>query len=245
VEINLDVVKDECFQTSGPYQLKKIADHYGIYNDLFGKYAYFVPRVQLNINFPGKENEVWSVHNGNRLMPADLKSAPNVSYDPKFSLSYKDKPEENTLWTLVLTNPDGHLTENKREYVHWMVTNIPNADISKGETLVPYLQPLPLKGTGYHRFIFVLYKQNKKLDLSNYKVTDTKDLSKRTFYTFDFYRNYQDSMTPTGLAFFQAKWDDSIKTVFHEQFGEFKKKNLIPQNFIKNNLFSRYGTANL
>jgi len=25
------------------------------------------------------------------------------------------------LWTLVMTNPDGHLTDNNAEYLHWMV----------------------------------------------------------------------------------------------------------------------------
>lgn len=48
--------------------------------------------------------------------------------------------------------------------------NIPNGDVSKGEVIVPYLQPFPPKGTGYHRHIFVLYKQDKKIDFSNYRV---------------------------------------------------------------------------
>lgn len=48
--------------------------------------------------------------------------------------------------------------------------NIPNGDVSKGETIVPYLQPFPPKGTGYHRHIFILYKQDKKLDFSSYRV---------------------------------------------------------------------------
>lgn len=48
--------------------------------------------------------------------------------------------------------------------------NIPNDDVSKGETIVPYLQPFPPKGTGFHRHVFVLYKQNKKIDFKDYKV---------------------------------------------------------------------------
>lgn len=47
--------------------------------------------------------------------------------------------------------------------------NIPGNNIEKGETLVEYLQPFPPKGTGYHRHIFVLYKQDKKIDFSTYK----------------------------------------------------------------------------
>ena len=67
--------------------------------------------------------------------------------------------DSNSLWTLVLTNPDGHLTEENAEYVHWMVGNIRGNDIASGKTLVDYLQPFPTFGTGYHRFVFVLYRQ--------------------------------------------------------------------------------------
>lgn len=47
--------------------------------------------------------------------------------------------------------------------------NIPENDITKGETLVEYLQPFPPKGTGYQRLIFVLYKQEKQIDFSSFK----------------------------------------------------------------------------
>ena len=34
-------------------------------------------------------------------------------------VSYEADP--SSLWTLVLTNPDGHLSENDAEYVHWFM----------------------------------------------------------------------------------------------------------------------------
>lgn len=42
----------------------------------------------------------------------------------------------------------------------------------KGDQIVPYLQPIPAKGTGYHRHVFVLYKQTGKLDLSQLAVKE-------------------------------------------------------------------------
>jgi large subunit ribosomal protein L38 len=104
-------------------------------------------------------------------------------------------------------------------YLFSLSSNIPNGDISKGDLIVPYLQPLPMKGTGYHRFVFVLYKQDKKLDLSEYKISDLKNLESRTFNTYEFYKKYQDNITPAGLSFFQAKWDESTRDVFHNVFG--------------------------
>lgn len=52
-------------------------------------------------------------------------------------------------------------------------TNIPGGqDVLKGDQIVPYIQPFPAKGTGFHRHIFVLYKQNKRIDLSSLKLKD-------------------------------------------------------------------------
>jgi large subunit ribosomal protein L38 len=220
VEVDLDEVKSEWFKTGGPLQAKKIAEHYGIYKDLFGKFAFFVPRVQLNIRYPLSEDSYHPVFTGNRIEPYVAREIPEVSFDHKFSLSYQQKPEEDTLWTLVLTNPDGHMTQDTSEYVHWMISNIPKGDISKGDQIVPYLQPIPFKGTGYHRYVFVLYKQDKKLDLSEFKVSDVNNLEKRTFLTFDFYKKYQDILTPAGMSFFQSKWDETVGDVLHDTFGK-------------------------
>lgn len=90
--------------------------------------------------------------------------------------------------------------------------------MERGEKIIPYLQPIPPKGTGFHRHVFVLYKQEKKLDLSEYKIDGDKttDLAARTFKTLDFYRKYQDEMTPAGLAFFQSDWDKSLINFYRD-----------------------------
>ncbi|KAL0178997.1 hypothetical protein M9458_024439, partial [Cirrhinus mrigala] len=41
-------VKTQWEQTNGPYHIKRLAEHYGIYKDLFPM-AYFVPRVMLRV----------------------------------------------------------------------------------------------------------------------------------------------------------------------------------------------------
>ena len=46
--------------------------------------------------------------------------------------------------------------------------NIPGSRISNGQILCEYLPPVPVQGTGFHRFVFCLIKQNGELDLSNY-----------------------------------------------------------------------------
>ncbi|CAH1119559.1 unnamed protein product [Phaedon cochleariae] len=203
--VNMEDVDKEWITTAGPLQIKGIAEHYGVFEHLFGD-AYFYPRVPVNISFDTGDGEI-PVYFGNVIKPKQASRKPKVSYDS----------DSNDLWTLILTNPDGHFTENEREYVHWFVANIPGNNIDKGETIVEYLQPFPPKGTGYHRHIFILYKQEKKLDFSFFKREgQCLTLSERTFHTYDFYKNLQEDITPAGLAFFQADWDSSLKKFYHD-----------------------------
>ncbi|CAK1600995.1 unnamed protein product [Parnassius mnemosyne] len=204
LEINLDEAKKEWLQTLGPKQKKQIADHYGVYEHLYGE-GYFIPYVNLEVHYDLKNGSFLPVYTGNVIKPAEALEKPLVTYESN----------ENTLWTLVLTNLDGHLTENDKEYVHWLVANIPSNSIEQGDTIVDYLRPFPLKGTGYHRYVFVLYKQNEKLSYDLQKVTHNSSLEDRTFYTRDWYQKYQDNITPVGLAFFQSDWDQTVKDYFH------------------------------
>lgn len=56
------------------------------------------------------------------LKPSEAKDQPTVTFDANFSFDGRQpKSKENSLWTLVLTNPDGHLEKENSEYVHWMM----------------------------------------------------------------------------------------------------------------------------
>lgn len=100
--------------------------------------------------------------------------------------------------------------------------NIPNGDVQKGDVIMSYLPPFPPKGIGYQRFIFVLYKQNNKMDFNSLKLSseDYANLEKRTFKTYDFYRQYQDEITPAGLAFYQTNYDKSLTKFYHDVLSE-------------------------
>ncbi len=43
------------------------------------------------------------------------------------------------------------------------------SDMSSGEEVFSYMQPFPPQGTGFHRFAFVLYKQEAPMDVSTFK----------------------------------------------------------------------------
>lgn len=103
------MVKEDWLTTAGPYHIKKIADHYSIFDHLFGD-AYFVPNKPLEIQY--EQNEfAHQVFYGNVIKPKDAVQHPSVNF----------KSKEDSLWTLVMTNPDGHFTEPNAELCHWFM----------------------------------------------------------------------------------------------------------------------------
>ena len=164
LEVDIDNVNVEHLASGALYKdIFRAADLYGIYEDLFGTDIMFTPCVDLKIHYDFDEEYVTPVFRGNVIKPKEAKSQPFVSFNCK---------EDNDCFlTLVMTNPDGHFTQDKSEYLHWMVGNIPwspSSEIStedsqidmaaKGETICPYLQPFPPFGTGFHRIVFILYQ---------------------------------------------------------------------------------------
>lgn len=95
--------------------------------------------------------------------------------------------------------------------------------------------------------VFVLLKQNERLDCSKLKLpypwyvfrrkyhffivffVFSDDLRLRTFSTPEFYLKNENSLTPAGLAFFQTEWDHSCTECFHQRLSR-RKFFRFPQN---------------
>ena len=105
----MEQANEEWLRTSGYYHIKKLSDHYGVYEHLFGD-AYFLPVVPLCVNYT-KADVKHSVYFGNLIKPSDAETKPEVHYES----------EKEALWSLILTNPDGHFTKQDQEYIHWFV----------------------------------------------------------------------------------------------------------------------------
>lgn len=202
--ISLEDVQAE-YDATSVHQLRTIAEHYGIFQDLFHPYAYFMPVIAMKITYDYDNEFVSVVHSGNHMKPSETAAVPHVHF----------KAAPNSLWTLLLVNVDGHLADQSAEYLHWFIGNIPNGEVDKGELVCEYMQPLPPRGTGFHRLVFILYKQEEIIDYSSLKRT-SPCLRERTFRNADFYRKYEDTLTPVGLAFFQCEWDETVSEFFHK-----------------------------
>lgn len=61
----------------------------------------------------------------------------------------------------------------------------------------------------------------EKTDFNTKTFVSRNDLPGRTFKTFDFYKSYQDDITPAGLAFFQSSWEKRLTDFYHNVLGIF------------------------
>nr|ANS56341.1 MFT-like protein [Ginkgo biloba] len=107
----------------------------------------FTPSVDMAVFYGAKQ-----VTNGCEIKPSATVQRPNVQV--------AGRHYDDTLYTLVMTDPDAPSPSepNMREWIHWMVTDIPGAtDATQGKEILPYMGPRP--PIGIHRYIFVLFKQ--------------------------------------------------------------------------------------
>lgn len=111
VSIDLDKEKSEKHVSDRCTQLRQIADHYGIFDHLFGD-AYFNPVVPLTVEFDLETDDTLAVaHSGNIIKPDEARNAPIVTYEA----------EKDSLWTLLLTTPDPVFIDEDRELCHWFM----------------------------------------------------------------------------------------------------------------------------
>ncbi|KZC04668.1 PREDICTED: 39S ribosomal protein L38, mitochondrial [Dufourea novaeangliae] len=229
LSVDLNQVKETWLDTLGPIHVHKIAYHYGIFQDLFGD-AYFMPVVPLKIDYNTNDDTLVRVYTGNVIKPSEADKPPIIKY----------KAETDTLWTLIMSTPDGNLQNSNNEYCHWFLGNIPGNNIEYGEQIIDYLKPIPCRGVGYYRYIFMLYKQNQPLDYTKYKKPyPCLQLNKRDWNTLNFYREHQENLTPAGLAFFQSDWDPTVKKFYHSSLNteepifqyDFPKPYIKPQTW--------------
>jgi len=206
LDVDLDVVRNQWVESGAVYEdIHHAAELYGLYADMYD-HGYFTPCLMLDVNYK-YEDVLVPVHRGNIVKPSEAAAQPVVGWDSP----------DTGLWCLVMTGLDSHMSTPGQEYLHWMVGNIKGSDITSGDTLCSYLQPFPALGTGYHRFAFVLYRQDGEIDFGGETVEEGNGVSldARSFKTLDFYSKFQEQITPAGLAFYQSDYESSLREFFH------------------------------
>lgn len=109
--------------------------------------------VELSVVYAGKA----AVH-GNLLTPEETAVAPAVAISGA---------APDALHTLIYTDPDPPDPANpiRKEWLHWLVTNIPGGDFAKGDEVAGHYGPVPPTGT--HRYVFLLFQQPGRIEVAD------------------------------------------------------------------------------
>lgn len=98
----------------------------------------------------------------------------------------------------------------------WMVSNIPTANdgcsLTDADTVIPYTPPHPMKGTGFHRYVWLLVEQKDKMDASA-----IREQLKQVQFDMQHLLNAwsdEDQIALRGLAFHRAAWSSCVSDLY-------------------------------
>ncbi|OAD51926.1 Phosphatidylethanolamine-binding protein like protein F40A3.3, partial [Eufriesea mexicana] len=140
---------------------------------------------------------------GNELTPTMTQKIPEIRY----------KHEGGVLYTLVMTDPDAPTRKGyNREFRHWLVGNIPEEDVGKGEVLAEYVGPAPPKDSGKHRYVFLVYKQNQGSITFDERRLSNRDGPQRKRFNVKKFAEKYNLEGPIAGNFMRSEYDDNVPT---------------------------------
>ncbi|XP_021747772.1 protein TWIN SISTER of FT-like [Chenopodium quinoa] len=143
----------------------------------------FIRFATLRVFYENRE-----VINASELRPSQTINPPRIEIQG-------NDPMANYHYTLVMVDPDAPSPGNptEREYLHWLVTNIPaTGNISYGQEIVSYESPRP--SLGIHRFVFVVFRHYETKTISN-------PGWRQNFFTREFAQRYELRMPISAMYF--------------------------------------------
>lgn len=97
--------------------------------------------------------------------------------------------------------------------------NISGSDVASGEVLSGYVGSGPPKGTGLHRYCFLIYKQAGKIDFTEKRLPQMSMDGRPNFKTRDFAARHNLG-NPVAGNFYQAEWDDYVPKLYEQLSGK-------------------------
>lgn len=119
----------------------------------------------------------------------------------------------------LIKDPDAPTREDPKvgEVRHWLVVNIPGNDLASGETKWQYIGSGPPSGSGFHRYIFLLFKQpNGKQEFDFPTVTNRSREGRLSTKTRKLIADYNLKLVAGNFYF--AQYDDYVP-ILHSQLG--------------------------
>ncbi|CAH2295981.1 phosphatidylethanolamine-binding 1 [Pelobates cultripes] len=128
-----------------------------------------------------------------------------------------DGMDNNKLYTLVLTDPDAPSRKNPkfREWHHFLVVNMKGNDIGSGCVLSDYIGSGPPKGTGLHRYVWLVYEQTEPLKCDEQILCNRSGEHRGVFKVASFRQKYKLGSPVAGNCY-QAEWDDYVPKLYEQ-----------------------------
>ncbi|XP_068937588.1 phosphatidylethanolamine-binding protein 1 [Petaurus breviceps papuanus] len=129
--------------------------------------------------------------------------------------------DPSKLYTLVLTDPDAPSRKDPkfREWHHFLVVNMKGNDISSGSVLSDYVGSGPPKGTGLHRYVWLVYEQNGPLKCDERVLSNRSGDHRGKFKVANFRGKYKLGPPVAGTCY-QAEWDDYVPRLYEQLAGK-------------------------
>lgn len=173
-------------------QTIKILEKNGIVPDVIDE----APKEKLTVIYDNKNLEL-----GEELTPTEVKNQPKVSWvaDP------------NKFYFLSMVDPDAP-SRKQPEFAqvnHWAVGNIKGNDLNTGKIIAEYRGSGPPKGSGLHRYVFLVFEQNGKL-VFNEKLISAKEVYGRVKFSLRKFAEKYNLGKPLFVNYFEAQWDEYV-----------------------------------
>jgi len=122
--------------------------------------------------------------------------------------------DKSCFYAVFMTDPDAPSRKDQKfgEWYHWGVINIPGEDKSKGEVIAQYVGAGPPEGTGLHRYLILVYKQEKKIEFKGEKLV--MKMANRNNTNMRKFAKDLGIGSPVAGSCFQAEWDDYVPKLY-------------------------------
>jgi len=105
-------------------------------------------------------------------------------------------------------------TPTWRSFTHWLQGNILGNNISQSESIWGFIGCGPPQGSGFHRYIYVVFKHPGRIDYSGIVHRTSRNIDGRGgFSVRDFAKKYKLG-TPITANYFLAQWDESVPKLY-------------------------------
>ncbi|KAJ8263416.1 hypothetical protein COCON_G00158730 [Conger conger] len=132
-----------------------------------------------------------------------------------------DGCDSSKLYTLAMTDPDAPSRKDPkfREWHHFLLVNMKGNDISSGCVMSDYVGSGPPKGTGLHRYVWLVYEQPGKISCTEAVLTNRSGDNRGKFKLQNFRKKYQLGAAVAGNCY-QAEWDSYVPKLYEQLAGK-------------------------